>query len=134
MQSNKNHKINNMKTKITSLLGASIIASTSLAQVSPVISSWLRNTTGITGRHYVSGNSTPINDSYLANVQSVKYSTNFVYVSCTGIPSYVIGPYLDGNPNQGGDNANIYKIPLVPVSAAVKLPDVALKSPLTCNL
>ena len=105
-----------MKTKITSLLGASIIASTSLAQVSPVISSWLRNTTGITGRHYVSGNSTPINDSYLANVQSVKYSTNFVYVSCTGIPSYVIGPYLDGNPNQGGDNANIYKIPLVPVA------------------
>jgi hypothetical protein len=74
-----------MKTKITSLLGASIIASTSLAQVSPLISSWLRNTTGITGRHYVSGNSTPINDSYLANVQSVKYSTNFVYVAAVGV-------------------------------------------------
>jgi hypothetical protein len=105
-----------MKTKITCLLGASIIASTSLAQVSPAISSWLRNTTGIIGRHYVSGNSTPINDTYLANVQTVKYSTNFVYVNCTGIPSYVIGPYLDGNPNQGADNANLYKIPLVPVA------------------
>ena len=101
-----------MKRKITCLLGASIIASTSLAQVSPAISSWLRNTTGIIGRHYVSGNSTPINDTYLANVQTVKYSTNFVYVNCTGIPSYVIGPYLDGNTNQGGDNANLYKIPL----------------------
>lgn len=105
-----------MKRKITCLLGASIIASTSLAQVSPAISSWLRNTTGIIGRHYVSGNSTPINDTYLANVQTVKYSTNFVYVNCTGIPSYVIGPYLDGNPNQGADNANLYKIPLVPVA------------------
>lgn len=77
----------------------------------PEITSWIRNTTGITGRHYVSGSSTPINDSYLANVQKVEYSTNYVYVHCTGIPAYIIGPYLDGNPNQGADNHNIYKIP-----------------------
>lgn len=105
-----------MKNRFTCLLGASVIASASLAQVSPAISSWLQNTTGITGRHYVSGNSTPIADTYLANVQSVKYSASFVYVNCTGIPSYVIGPYLDGNPNQGTDNANLYKIPLAPVA------------------
>ncbi len=105
-----------MKKRITCLIGASVIASASLAQVSPAISSWLQNTTGTTGRHYVSGNSTPIADTYLANVQSVKYSASFVYVNCTGVPSYVIGPYLDGNPNQGTDNANLYKIPLVPVA------------------
>ncbi|MEK7253764.1 MAG: YHYH protein, partial [Bacteroidota bacterium] len=84
------------------------------AQGNPVITSWLRNSTGITGRHYVEGNSTPIIDAFLANVQSVKYSTNWVYVTCTGIPAYIIGPYLDGNPSQGQPQSNIYKIPLNP--------------------
>lgn len=86
-----------------------------IAQTNPAITSWLRNTTGIVGRHYVSGNSTPITDTYPANVQTVQYSTNWVYVSCSGIPSYIIGPYLDGNPNQGANNSNIYKISLNPV-------------------
>jgi len=81
----------------------------------PSVTSWIRNITGITGRHYVSGNSTPINDAYPANVQTVQYSSSSVYVSCSGIPSYVIGPYLDGNPNMGANNTNIYKIPLTPV-------------------
>jgi hypothetical protein len=68
------------------------------AQVSPSISSWLRNTTGATGRHYVQGNSTPINDADLVNVQSVQYSNNWVYVTATGVPAYITGPFLDGNP------------------------------------
>ena len=87
-----------------------------MAQVSPAISTWLRITTGITERHYVSGDSTPINDTYFANVQNVQYLTNFVYVNCKGIHSYVIGQYLDGDPNQESDNANLDKIPLVPVA------------------
>lgn len=85
------------------------------SQNNPVITSWLRNNTGIKGRHYVAGNSTPVNDPYPANVQSVKYSANWVYVTCSGIPSYIIGPYLDGNPSQGANQNNIYKIPLAPV-------------------
>ncbi len=86
------------------------------AQTNPVISSWIQNTTGITGRHYISGSSTPIVDAtYPANVQSVAYNTTNVYVSCSGIPAYVIGPYLDGNPNQGGNNNNKYKFPLNPI-------------------
>ncbi len=85
------------------------------SQTNPAIFTWLRNTTGIQGRHYVAGNSTPINDAYPANVQSVKYTPNWVYVSCSGIPSYIIGPYQDGNPSQGINNNNIYKIPLNPV-------------------
>ena len=86
-----------------------------LAQTNPAITSWLQNTTGITGRHYVSGNSTPIVDATLANVQTVKYSTNWVYVSTNGIPSYVTGPFLDGNPNNAGSQNAIFKIPLTPV-------------------
>jgi hypothetical protein len=84
------------------------------AQVSPAISSWLRNTTGATGRHYVQGNSTPINDADLVNVQSVQYSTNWVYVTATGVPSYITGPFLDGNPSITTNQNSIFKMPLNP--------------------
>jgi hypothetical protein len=85
------------------------------AQVSPAISSWLRNTTGATGRHYVQGNSTPINDADLVNVQSVQYSTNWVYVTATGVPSYITGPFLDGNPSITTNQNSIFKMPLNPI-------------------
>ena len=84
------------------------------AQVSPAISSWLRNTTGTTGRHYVQGNSTPINDADLVNVQSVQYSNNWVYVTATGVPSYITGPFLDGNPSLTTNQNSIFKMPLNP--------------------
>ena len=59
------------------ILATSVLVSNAIifvAQTNPAITSWLQNTT-VKGRHYVSGNSTPINDTYTANVQSVKYST-----------------------------------------------------------
>jgi len=84
------------------------------AQVNPAISSWLRNTTGATGRHYVQGNSTPINDAYLVNVQSVQYSNNWVYVTTTGVPAYITGPFLDGNPSLTTNQNSIFKMPLNP--------------------
>jgi hypothetical protein len=43
------------------------------AQTAPVITSWLVNTSGLTGRHYTNGNSTPIVDTFQANAQWVKY-------------------------------------------------------------
>lgn len=84
------------------------------AQTNPAITSWLQNTT-VTGRHYVSGNSTPINDADLVNVQSVQYSNDYVYVSATGIPAYVTGPFLDGNPSLATAQNSIFKFPLNPV-------------------
>ncbi len=95
----------------TLLLSGSVVA---LSQTNPAISSWLRNTTGIVGRHYVSGNSTPITDTYSANVQTVQYSTNYVYVSTQGIPAYVTGPFLDGNPSLASNQNAIFKFPLTP--------------------
>ena len=89
-------------------------AAWSNAQVSPAISSWLRNTTGTTGRHYVQGNSTPINDADLVNVQSVQYSNNWVYVTATGVPAYITGPFLDGNPSFTTNQNAIFKMPLNP--------------------
>lgn len=85
------------------------------SQTNPIITQWLRNTTGITGRHYVSGNPTPITDAVAANVQTVQYSTNWVYVTTNGIPAYITGPFLDGNPSLAtSQNGAIFKMPLNP--------------------
>lgn len=84
------------------------------AQTNPAITSWLRNFTGITGRHYVSGNSTAIVDAVAANVQTVQYNTTDVYVSATGIPAYITGPFLDGNPSLATAQNKIFKFPLIP--------------------
>lgn len=83
------------------------------AQTNPAITSWLQNTT-LTGSHYVQNNFTPIQDNTAVNCQSVQYSTNWVYVSTNGIPSYTTGPFLDGNPSQATDQNAIFKIPLNP--------------------
>jgi hypothetical protein len=88
------------------------------AQLNPAITNWLINTDGTTGRHYVQGNSTPIVDAVLANVQQVQYSTNWVYVSTTGVPSYITGPFLDGNPSLTTNQNAIFKISLNPTMNA----------------
>lgn len=85
------------------------------AQTNPAITGWLRNTTGITGRHYVTASSTPIVDTAHANVQMVQYSSSSVYISTQGIPAYVTGPFLDGNPSIATAQNAIFKMPLNPV-------------------
>lgn len=85
-----------------------------ISQTDPAITSWMINTTGITGRHYVEGSDIPINDTAHANVQLVQYSDNFTYVNCSGIPAYIVGPYLDGNPALATNNDWLFKIPLNP--------------------
>ncbi len=87
----------------------------SQAQTNPAITSWLQNTTNLMGRHYVSGNSTPIQDNVLANVQSVQFSTDFSYIKTNGIPAYITGPFLDGNPSLATAQTGFFKIPLKPV-------------------
>jgi hypothetical protein len=84
------------------------------AQLNPAITSWLINTDGTTGRHYVQGNSTPIIDADLANVQQVQYSANWAYVFATGVPSYITGPFMDGNPSLTTNQNAIFKISLNP--------------------
>lgn len=100
-----------MKKLFLFLLFASI---STFAQTNPAILKWLQNTT-TTGFYYMSGNSTPISHGILVNCQQVRYSTNNVYVNTTGMPSYKVGPYLDGNPNQAGNQNAIFRFPLNPV-------------------
>jgi hypothetical protein len=83
-------------------------------QTNPAIAKWLQNTTNVRARHYISGNPTPIQDTAHANVQRVRYSANSVYVNCSGLPAYVIGPYLDGNPSQASNRNYLFKLPLNP--------------------
>ena len=83
------------------------------AQTNPAILNWLQNTT-ITGRHYVKNNSTPIVDAALANCQSIKYSAASVYVATNGIPTYITGPFQDGNPSLATAQNAIFKLPLNP--------------------
>jgi hypothetical protein len=85
------------------------------AQTNPAITSFLQNTT-TTGSYYtVAGGSTKIANNILVNCQKVQYSTNFSYVTTTGVPSYATGPFQDGNPSQATNQNAIYKIPLNPV-------------------
>jgi len=72
------------------------------AQLNPAITSWLLNTTGETGY-----------DGIETNVQVVQYSVDNVYVSCTCIPGYDIGPWV-GNPNIPSNQNFVYKITLQP--------------------
>lgn len=90
-----------------------VVVSNLKAQTNPAITSWLQNTTN-TGFYYMSGNSTPISHGILVNCQQVRYSTNNVYVNATGMPAYHIGPYLDNNPNQAGNQNAIFRFPLSP--------------------
>ncbi|MFY7990479.1 MAG: hypothetical protein ACOVO3_07090, partial [Fluviicola sp.] len=92
------------------LLAPSLFAGMLFAQ-SPVITSWLQNST-IYGSHYVQGNSNAIQDNVLANCQAVQYSTNWVYITTNGIPAYTTGPFLDGNPSLATDQNAIFKFPL----------------------
>ncbi len=97
------------------ILSGLLLTSTSLfSQLNPVITSWLQNTTGTLGSHYVSGNSTVIQDNVEVNVQTVQYSTNWAYITTNGIPAYPTGPFLDGNPSLATDQNAIFKISLNP--------------------
>lgn len=97
------------------ILSGLLLASSSIlfSQLNPAITNWLQNTTQL-GSYYTTGNSTPISNNILVNCQAVQYSSNWVYVTTTGVPAYVTGPFQDGNPSQAQNQNAIFKIPLNP--------------------
>ena len=70
----------------------------------PEITSWILNLNGATN---------PSFPNYLTNVQDVCYTSTDVYVSCTCIPGYDIGPWSQ-NPNQPANQNFVFKISLNP--------------------
>lgn len=81
---------------------AALVAHSVLAQ-SPEITSWIINSTVQTGYGGIE-----------TNVQQVDYSTANVYVACTCIPGYDIGPWV-GNPNTPANQNFVFKITRNPV-------------------
>lgn len=69
----------------------------------PELTSWLLNTTGITGY-----------GGLPANVQRIRYSASNVYIDCSSIPEYSIGPW-PGNPNVPANKAFTLRFPRSPV-------------------
>lgn len=74
----------------------------SSAQI-PVITSWMVNIHGILGYASIS-----------ANCQADQFDSNNVYISCTDIPAYSIGPW-PGDPNFPSNQGFVYKITRNPV-------------------
>jgi hypothetical protein len=107
-----------MKSKLILLL--LIVTSATFSQTNPAILSWLQNTNNTKGRYYLTGNSTPILTTINANVQQVQYSTNFVYVTATGVPAFVTGPFATGPVSTALNNNYVIKMPLNPTVAATK--------------
>lgn len=101
-----------MKFQFTAIV--LMLALVSKAQ-SPSITSWLQNTTGATGSHYMNGNGNVIIDNDSANIKKVLYSANWVYVRANGVPTYPTGPFLDGNPSITTSQNGIFRFPLTPV-------------------
>ena len=90
------------------------------AQTNPLITSWLLNTTNTKGSYYLTGNSIPILTTINANVQQVQYSSNFAYITSTGVPAFVTGPFATGPVTTALNNNYVIKLPLNPIVAATK--------------
>ncbi len=104
-----------MKKRFLPTVALALCAAVLFGQTNPAITSWLQNTT-VTGSYYtVAGGSTKIANNILVNCQKVQYSTNFAYVTTTGVPSYATGPFQDRNPSQATNQNAIFKLPLAPV-------------------
>ncbi len=69
----------------------------------PELAVWRRNVSGLTGY-----------GGLPANIQTVRYSATSVYVNCTSIPSYSIGPW-PGNPNTPTNQDFLLRFPRSPV-------------------
>jgi hypothetical protein len=105
---------NNHKMRKIFFLAIPLACSLMSNAQAPELSSWIQNTSGLTGSHYELGTFTPFIDDDLANVQLVEYSDQNVYIHCTGVPAYPTGPFLDGNPAKTAAMEYLFRIPRMP--------------------
>ena len=101
---------------LSTLLIACSTKATSAQSVDPAIVNWIINTTGSTGSS-VDADMNELVSEILADVEAVHYTDDAVYVTTSGVPSYSVGPFPDGNPAYASDVDAIYLIPRKPVAA-----------------
>ena len=87
-----------MKASVLFVSVISLLTCTVKAQTDPEIISWVINTTGAVGYNNIP-----------SNVQTLQYSATQVYVSCSCIPGYAIGPWA-GNPNVASNQNFVFQI------------------------
>ncbi len=90
-------------TRYIILVFVFFISISAQAQLTPEVTSWVMNETGAKGYGGIA-----------SNVQVVQYSADWVYVSCTCIPGYDIGPW-QSNPNIPANENFVFKITRKPV-------------------
>ncbi len=88
--------------KNTSIAIFALAITGTAAAVPPLVTQWKLNATNATGY-----------GGAVADVTVVRYSSSNVYVTCSGIPSYTIGPW--NSPNTATAMSWVYKLPLTPV-------------------
>ncbi len=72
------------------------------ANTDPLVTSWTKATIY-----------SPYVPTAVADINKIQYSSKFVYVSCSSLPSYNIGPWKN-NPNKALDQKFSFKFPRVP--------------------
>ncbi len=83
---------------------------TSKAQITdPRITHWVFNLDGHHGHSTVPTINATVS-TILADVQSVQYTATDAYVRATGIPTYDVGPFGDGNPNLPTNQNRTFRI------------------------
>lgn len=100
-----------MKKTLICLLLVAAIHNLLNAQQVPVIYSFIHGTGA-------NGTTQGVNNGIPSNVQSVKYSNTDVYVSCTSVPDYDIGPW-NNNPNTPSNQNFVFKITRSPAEKAL---------------
>ncbi len=85
------------------------------AQEAPEISVW-KFGDGTTGKYYTT-NGDIVDTGAEADVQEVWYTADSVYIVATGVPSYLTGPFLDGNPGVPEDQNWLFRITRSPQAA-----------------
>ncbi|MBL7943010.1 MAG: YHYH protein, partial [Flavobacteriales bacterium] len=80
------------------LLSATLCLSLSLRAQFPELASWILNPGTETGYNGIP-----------SNCQLIQYNDNYVYVTCTCIPGYDIGPWA-GNPNEPANQDFVFRI------------------------
>ncbi len=84
----------------------------------PVAATVWKQSDGSTGNSPNSAINTNV-ETTLADVNTVAFDPDYVYIRSSGIPSHSIGPFGDGNPTIPGDQDATFRVSLQPTPAAV---------------
>ncbi len=91
-----------------------LLANNLFAQkIAPELSSWLM-ADGSTGQYYNQAGEI-IDSGVEADVQSIHYTCDSIWISATGVPAYTTGPFLDGNMGLPDNQNWLFRISRNPV-------------------